>query len=47
MAKHGWKHYIIEGIFYTFYGIVKCLPGPIEDLIRFMIIRLFGAIIRS
>jgi len=47
MAKHGWKHYIIEGIFYTFYGIVKYLPSPIGDLFRFMILRLFGAKIRS
>jgi hypothetical protein len=34
-------------MFYTFYVIVKFLPSPIGGLFSFMILRFFGAKIRS
>jgi acetyltransferase-like isoleucine patch superfamily enzyme len=36
-----WKDFFIHGIFFTLYGLVKYLPSPIGDILRYWIAKPF------
>ncbi|MFH1326516.1 MAG: acyltransferase [archaeon] len=38
---HTLNDYFVHGIFYTLYGIVKYLPSPIGDWLRFLVVKPF------
>lgn len=35
------KDYLLHGIYFAFYGIIKYMPSPIGDIFRYMVTKLF------
>jgi acetyltransferase-like isoleucine patch superfamily enzyme len=38
---HNFQDYLVHGIFFTLYGIVKYLPSPIGDWLRYLVVKIF------
>lgn len=45
--KYSVVTYLRAGVFFTLYGLVKYLPPPLGDVLRFGVLKLFVASIRS
>ena len=35
------KDYVVHGLFFTFYGLVKYIPSPLGDILRYVFAKPF------